>query len=295
MKKVKDFNQLKTFIKNQPLVQIEPTLAGLDPSLLEQKNGSVFFGTGICTQSQLSIGLPFDFLGMLLMSESLRQVIGLRQIFHQIADTHALTNDFGQDKVKEAAFLLKKKCELINRNLGLGHVQVFLASQLPNDSLRKKLSSQVAKAKVNEYVKKEVVDIEWFRQTHQVCLKIGWTIQSSEAELGNDERVFDQAHQKTFGKPISFVLLKPGRTFDKSRQKVSPYISIPGEKRLMLTKDEPVKEKIKQFSQGWEDDHWGGTRKHLRFITRLFEQLFGSLTGLSLEEKIGFIIKKSLG
>ena len=73
MKNANDFDQLVVFIKNQPLIQIEPTLDNIKPSLLQQRSGLVFFGTGICTPNHLSIGLPFDFLGMLLTVESFRK------------------------------------------------------------------------------------------------------------------------------------------------------------------------------------------------------------------------------
>jgi len=294
MKNTNDFDQLVVFIKNQQLIQIGPTLDNIQPSLLQQKSGSIFFGTGICTPDHLSIGLPFDFLGMLLTAESFRKKLGFKRIIHQIADTHAISNGFDPKLVKEITEKTLNTCKIICKNLGLVKVEIVLASKVMKDDLHKELNKFTDELDFHEYIKKEVADIEWFRQKHNACLKIGWTIQNSKAVLGNDERVFDQAYQKVFKTPMSFIFLKPGRTSDKSRQKVSPYISIHGESRLMLEKDENIEEKVRRFSKNWEDDNCGGTMKHLRNVTRVFEQIFGNLTGLTLEEKINFIIQKVL-
>ena len=42
----------------------------------------------------------------------------------------------------------------------------------------------------------------------------------------------------------------------------------------------------------WGDNHFGGTRKHIADIVRLFEKLFGQLPSLSLEQKIEHMMKR---
>ncbi|MBU3935566.1 hypothetical protein KJ909_02735, partial [Patescibacteria group bacterium] len=92
-----------------------------------------------------------------------------------------------------------------------------------------------------------------------------------------------------------FFYIKPGRTFDLSRPKVSPYIQIAGENRLLLEKGENVREKMEEMVSKTGDFHLGGARKHLQSICRLYESIYGGFGRIDLEDKLQAIIERSFG
>lgn len=82
--------------------------------------------------------------------------------------------------------------------------------------------------------------------------------------------------------------------FNKNRPRVSQYLSIKGEKRILLKKNEKVKEKIEKAIQEWPDRSLGGAINHLASIVRAFERLNGGLFNMTLTEKIHFILNKAI-
>jgi hypothetical protein len=145
----------------------------------------------------------------------------------------------------------------------------------------------------HEYVKREMADIEWYRQKADVRIKMGWIIQAKETEMGFDERRFDREYLSFHPGQMSFVYTKPGRTFDTSRPKASPYISVDGEQRLMLNPGIDVESVFSEVG----DVNLGGARKHIQNIVRLYESLYGNLgkidnDKITLGSKVQFIIDK---
>ena len=135
-----------------------------------------------------------------------------------------------------------------------------------------------------------MADMEWYRSRYDVRLKIGWIIQARETELGFDERRFDREYMRLRGPELSFLYCKPGRTFDSARPKVSPYVAIAGESRLMLAPNLQVAVILAEAVERCGDPQLGGARKHLGHIVRLYEQLFEPLGRLPLEEKIQAVL-----
>ena len=94
----------------------------------------------------------------------------------------------------------------------------------------------------------------------------------------------------------SFIYTKPGRTFDPSRPKASPYIQIPGERRLLLDPNENARATIEEAVEASGDVQLGGARKHLKSIVRLYESVFGTLgRDIDLEDKIQIILDTAFG
>lgn len=118
-------------------------------------------------------------------------------------------------------------------------------------------------------------------------------MQKDNREVGHDERFFDQ-DIKRFCPNLSFVHLKPGRTFNKERQRVSPYLSIKNESRILLDKRENVREKINEAQKDWLDPNFGGAIRHLANIVRTFEKLNGNISNMNLEEKVQFILDNAM-
>ncbi len=279
-------------IRNDALIEAAPTLDYFDPNCLEQPGGSIYYGTGLTTPNAISEGLPFDTLGMMLTAEKVRRAGNLETVYHHIADTHAKTNSWIDPVAVDAvADRTVGALEQIKHNLGLEHFQFVLSSSFDNDPEYQALVESFSSSEEHEYVRREMADMEWYRTRGDVRIKMGWVIQAKETDMGFDERRFDREYLRFHPGQMSFVYTKPGRTFDTSRPKASPYISVAGEPRLRLAPGIDVDEVFAATG----DPNLGGAKKHLATIVRAYEDLYGSLgkighDGVTLNGKIQHII-----
>ncbi len=293
MKKNINFNDFRTLIQNEPLIEAEPTLAAIKPTLLNQKKGGIFFGVGIMSKEKLSVGVPFDILAMFFVAENLRRFLNFHKVIILIADTHALSNAlFAVAQIHKVALNTMQILQKAITNFNLTNVELLLASQISMKPEFQSVLNNLPKMQ-NEYLRLEIADSLFFQKRDNLRIKLGWTMQKDNREVGHDERFFDRDIER-FCPDLSFVHLKPGRAFDKNRQRVSPYLSIFGESRLLLQPEENVKDKIELALKDWHDPNFGGTIRHLANIVRAFEKLFGRLGNVSLEEKVQTIIDKAL-
>ncbi len=279
----------RNLVQNESLIEVHPSLEGINPKSLTRK-GSIYYGTGLCTARELSDALPFDILGMVLVAEKLRRGMGMKKIYHHIADTHAKSNNLFKDEdVDRQANIARETLGKMAQNLGLENFEILLASEFDQTPEYREIYKGIDTDK-HDYVRREVSDMEWYNRHKNVVVKLGWIIQATETDLGFDERVFDREYKETIGGDLSFIYLEPGRTFDKSRPKASPYIHIPGETRILLKAHESVKAKVAEAEKRLGDKYLGGSRRHLTNIVRLYEKLFGSLGDILFEDKIQTII-----
>lgn len=284
--------KFRKLVQNEPLLEVKPSLAGIDPRIQEIEKPSLYYGTGLCTPIELSAEFPFDILSMVFLAEKLRRELSLDQIYHHIADTHAKSNvQFNPKEIDKLAEKTTTKFLRIAKNLGLKNFNVVLSSEFDQtpDYMR---VLQEAETDKHEYVKREIADMEWCRRRKNVYVKVGWIIQATETDLGSDERIFDREYRKVFDGGISFLYLKAGRTLDRVRPKASPYIHVPSEHRILLTKGEDVESKLAEAEKEFGGKGLGGARKHLINIVREYENLFGSLGKMSIEDKIATVIER---
>lgn len=284
---------LQKLVQNEALIETHPSLAGINSEAVQHRDGTIYYGTGLCTPTKLSLALPFDVLSMVLVSEKIRRDMKMKRIYHQIADTHAKSNKLlsGADIDRLAQNTREALLRMAN-NLGLENFEVILASEFDQAPEYQEIYRVLGTGK-HDYVRREIADIEWYRQYRGLTLKVGWIIQSLETNLGFDERIFDREYTKEVGKDVSFIYLKAGRTFDKARPKASPYIHISSEQRLLLVRGEDVKLKLATAEKIWGDKRLGGAMGYFADIVRLYEKLIESLGRISLEDKIEAIIDKS--
>lgn len=292
MKNVKTFEQLKTFIQNEPLFEAEPTNAAIKPDLLFSNNASIFFGVGVVSKNNISLAVPFDILSMFFTSELLRQTLDFKKVIILIADSHAISNKtFSVAEISNSATKTKHTLQKIITNFNLINFEILLASHISKQHEFQTMLDKLPKMS-NEYLRLEIADSLFFQNRDDLKIKLGWTMQKDNGEVGHDERFFDQ-DIKRFCPNLSFVHLKPGRTFDKERQRVSPYLSIKGESRILLEKGEDVRGKINIAKKDWPDPNFGGAMRHLANVVRAFEKLNPNISNKSLEEKIQFILDKA--
>lgn len=283
---------LTKLVQNDPLFEAIPSLEGIEALSPGATAASVYLGTGLCTPEFLSAGLPFDILSMVFAAEKIRRYLGDGSVFHLIADSHALSNRlFRPAEVTSLARVQREQLQRLATNLNFMQYHLILASELHNQSSYVQLLCTLPSTEEDhDYVRLEVTDIEWFRQHHEVCVKIGWIIQASPTSLKYDERLFDGRYRSLFDAPMSFLYVKAGRTFDPSRPKAPPYISIPGEKRLLLSEVEDVAAKLENAATDFHDKGLNGARRHFANLVRSYQELVEPLPTGTLEDKIAHII-----
>ena len=275
---------LKAIVEQEPLFETGPSIDGINPALNTFLKGSIYFGTGLSTPKKPSAGLPFDMLSMTLCAEKIRRSLGLEYIYHHIADTHALSNPFiDRSSLNELTKTTIHTLSLMKKNFHLSNYQIMLSSEFDTTSDYDGILKSIITDK-NEYVRRELADVEWYRKYKNVCLKVGWIIQAQETSLKFDERLFDREYLRIVNNGISFVYIKAGQTFDKSRPKASPYIYTEGESRIVLQPDENVADKLSKY------DISDRAIFHLQNIVQLFENVVIPLTSNTLQGKIQEII-----
>jgi hypothetical protein len=257
-------------------------------------DGCIYYGTGLCSPGYLSQGFPIDLLGMLLVAEEIRRKLDLRQVIHLVADSHAVkTRPDDASAIAEMASEQKSLLQKLIRNFSLDHFEVLIASEFDGLPSYTKILGELPPDE-NEYIRREIADIEWLRKERGLCLKVGWIIQAKETSLGFDERVFHRRYLELIDSPMSFVYVQAGRTFDKRRPKAAPYIVKDPEKRVVLDPSEEVRAKLKEAQASLGEKRFARLLEHYHSVVDLFEQVVEPLDRLgSLEAKMQYIIRQA--
>jgi hypothetical protein len=227
-----------------------------------------------------------------IVAEQARRSLNLSKIIHLVADTHA--KNAHPLLVKEVAHLALQTKYLVDTmvtRLGIqDHYEVVLASDFDATPEYQSLLREVdgrAGAFGNDYFRHEAADIEFFRRKSSGLIKLSWTLDDFR-KTHHDERAFDAFYTSIFGEHVSFIYTVSGKRFEKSRRNVSPYVSTPGEARVLIADDSWVS-KIGEWKH--VDPK---TYIHLTNIVFAFEELFGRdyAEDLLIEEKIQKIINR---
>lgn len=274
---------------NHPLLSIRLTDKEIERIAAQFKGKNIFFGVGLVTQKNISVATPFDILGMFFTAEQLRRLVIGEKIFVFVADQHATTNtQLSQDDIAKRTDETILLFEKIIHNFNLQHITIVRTTHLNSVPEIRKIFAALPNFD-NDYLKHEVADVCWLQQFHNVGIKLGWSMSSSINIEGHDERFFDQTIKK-FCPHVLFLHLVPGRTFDEKRSRVSPYISVEGEKRLVVQRGVKVQDVLNQFKKECSPEIFKATIRHLSQITRLHDDLFGPMKHKTLNEKIQMLI-----
>ncbi len=288
--------QLRKLVTNEAIFETAPSVQGINPRLNEVASGAVYFGTGLCTPSQISKGLPFDILSMLFTAEKIRRLLPNGTVYHCIADTHAYSNKrFDEGAIRDVAERERTTLRKIAQNFKFDWYEVLLISEFDRTKRYVDILNRLPVSRSDhEYVVRELADMEWLRQEKNVCIKVSWIIQATETSLGFDERLFDRRYRELVDENMSFAYVKAGRTLDKHRPKASPYIHVEGEKRILLAQGEDVKGKFKAAEVEFGDKNFGSAWKYFNSIVRLYQELVEPIHAKTLEERIEHIISVGL-
>lgn len=262
--------KLHKLLSEEPLVHDEPSEERMNLEQITRKlRGSMYYGTGLTTKTEMSVGMPFDILIMVLVAELLRRELKLDYVYHHIADTHALTNPHTTgSKVDDLAIEYEKVIKSIANILKMP-LKVKRSSEFDTSATYEDILKKVETDK-HEYVKRELADILWYRSRYNLRLKLGWLIQARAKKGGFDERMFDDEFLKQCDERMSFAYTASGKTLDSKRPNVPPYISILKENRVLIRDDENVKAR---FDKSESEKMNKNMEKHLALILGLWDKL----------------------
>ncbi|MBI5151833.1 MAG: hypothetical protein HZA34_04735 [Candidatus Pacebacteria bacterium] len=252
---------------------------------------NIFFGVGIMTHRALSEAIPFDILMMFFIAELLRRVVSAKKVVILVADQHAITNQLASiETIQNITEKTLAVVRTIIQNFRLSHFECIRTTTLnSNDDIRTIFRNLPDIS--NDYLKHEIADSLWLQKFHHVGIKLGWAMSREQNIEGHDERFFDLNIAK-FCPTMSFIHTKSGRTANPERSRVSPYVSIHGEDRLLLRCGENATKKI--FL--WRQRHNQTIKPLLRQlsqIVRLYDKLFQTHTFQSFDEKMQHLIELS--
>lgn len=266
----------QTVISEKILSQNPLFWPGQGPVVDNNKRPNIFLGTGVATPNELSQVIPFDALGFLLSAEFVKQRIPNSHVFLLIADQHAwLANRMDEESTRQIADHQEKTFKRIISKLGLSNWHTFKASRL------------FVQASSDSYENLEARDVARFFHHHGVGIKIGWMFSTKENQHRTDEAHFDQ----NLNFDIASIFIRPGVTLDSSKSLESPYICTNPSKRILLSQDENVVEKL--VSGSIRNNQRQGVQNQLKRITMLFERLVEPLPDkTSVEKKVKMILDK---
>lgn len=273
-------------------IVLDSTLSSEDLS-----SKTLYFGVGLCTTKEMSAGIPFDFLGLVATAEAIRRICGFGKIIQLIADSHAKTNHFVRDEeVDKKAREFKELSLKMVHNIGLeGKYEVLLASEIDAAPEYKEILAGIPVDGVHEYARREWADMEYLARKHNTCLKLSWMMPLKKGQTHrSDEVFFDEGFKTRFKRPYSFIYNRAALTFDPARLHVSPYTSVPGDKRLFLTTDQDAEAKLAEFlavKHKAKNRALEQTEKIVTFFQHIFK--VGTAEG-SLGSRVNSIVKAVL-
>lgn len=288
---------LERLVTQQSLFDTRASLAGLSHIAAQHRApASVFLGLGLSGHHELSLGLPFDTLGMLFAAEQARRALRAQHTIVLIADSHASCNGHEAGLVAKTARAHEAVLHRVVQRLGWHHVRVVRARDLHALDAHVQLHDHIrrmAPQDAHPYVTREIADIEFFARHSGGILKVGWALQTNEGGAW-DERAFDDRFRRWVGGHVGFVYCKAGRTLDDRRRKAAPYLLRDPARRVCLAPGERVREKLERASVHASVATLRGVRRHLKAITRSYNQLVKPLSG-SIEDQAQEVLAELLG
>lgn len=292
--------ELQRVVTQQSLIDTRASLAGLAhlrQRVHEPAPSTVFMGVGLTSASELSSALPIDVLGMLFSAEHVREAVQADEITLLLADTHAVENGHDPMAVAERCATYERTLRRVLTRLRWPHVSMVRARELHALDSYARLHAQVRRTAPRDehpYVTREVADIEYFARASGGIVKVGWALECKGSACTRDERSFDERFQRWIGSHVGFVYCKAGRTLDDGRKKAAPYVARDPARRVCLTREERVHEKLHRAQAQVSVSTLRGVRRHLKAIARSYKQLVRPVRG-SVEDQVQQVLFDLLG
>ena len=280
VERINNEEELEKLIIQESLIEIAPSIRGTENVSFPI---SSYFGVGLCNggkQPTLSKGMPIDILSMILVNELISQ-----EKYILIADTHAKTNGFNDIDISRIVLQYQKALETTLENLGFRNWQILISSDFDNSKEYKAIFDSFHDH--NEYVRRELTDIMWFKQEKEVNLKLGWALKGSKT----DEVAFDNKFREVFGNGMNFLYTTPGKTFNPRQLRTAPYFCADPEARILLNRYENVISKISSAEERFGKNTNKCYKKFLKNIVRLYDRVVERTEKAPIEYKVQQIIE----
>ena len=276
---IKSKEELIRFIHNEPLIQTNHSLQGIENLSVI---GAVYFGFGLCNRISLTQGLPIDALGMILVAELLAEEKTVL-----IADTHAQSNGFDKKSIERVASEQEKTVIKALCNLGFSGWDVIRVSSIDSTGSYNNLLGKISAP--NSYIRRELADMVWLHEQKGVNLKLGWAIKESTS----GEVEFDKRFREQFGGLLSFMYTHSGKTFDPLKVRSAPYLCIDPQARILLSSEEDVHSKIASARDRFGEKTMRPYEKLLGHILALYDKVVEPTTG-SLQDRTQQVITRCM-
>jgi hypothetical protein len=280
--------ELRKLIELQPLLEVNASKEGV-ANIELYRGDSIYFGTGICSHKEISSGTPLDILSMVLTAASLRKKLGLKSIYHNIADSNAETNNFPAEAIEKMTLHYENTIQRITKKLGIADYNVVRASVFNAESAYKEILTELEQkeelSKLHRYALQEIADIEFFRRKG-ATLKLGWTMSIKNSQY--DESFYDSNFRKYVNAKVGFIYITPGRSFDKSKPRVAPYVDFNPSQRIMIP-DNLAAQKL-DAAQAALGVGLQGIEKYYKNILKLWREFDENLPKGSVKEGVQYVL-----
>ena len=274
----------------------------------------VYFGTGLASATEESLGFGFEFLGMVLTALVLMRDTKADGIFHDIATIGYNISD------KQRCRLIKQQHYIINqmiKNLHLKEVYKFKFSHCYHgcDCFTDILSEVETKTKVfwnlpnfekyGRYTVFQIAQMKYIYETEDAAIKLGWTIATktipekvSQDDATNiinqghlNEYYFDMLYKFVFPDDnLAYIYAHAGMDIITGKR-YAPYTVTKLQNRPLLTQN--IKSYIESIPDCYNKRR---TLKHYEnTIVHNWENFFGEIEEQSLTDKLQYIQNKVFG
>jgi hypothetical protein len=240
-----------------------------------------WFGVGLSGRWP-SQGVPVDILQMVLAQEIVRRSLHLERSYALMADANACAAGHPPDAITFARARLEQTLVAIAQQFRFP-LEVLPATALASPQQERSLCERVCAP--NPYVALQVAQMQLMRRAG-AGVKIGWAVRG----FCNDERCFDDLHDRTFPTRLAYVYTRGGRSLSALRPRCSPYVCESRADRLLLEPGERIAAKLDRFGHDRRHPLVRGYRRLLAHLARAHRELVGPNQPWAPEERIQSIV-----
>jgi len=262
----------------------------------ERHHGDVFLGVGLCSPTGISVALPFDVLGLILLADSFGAALGGRTTWLVLPD-EAAREKSGIAEVERAAGRVIGLVSVLRERYRRDQFAVLRTSTMARsawfESIAQRCLAAVGQALADEpsgvaaYARRQLAQMAYMEERLGCSYKVGWALDRAGCR---DESFFDGFYEEYSG-GLHFVYGLAGRSTAQSRPRACPYVTEDRSTRIILSQEDDVEGKVRAFEMG-NSSEMREALWHYDAVVKTFEARFEPVGGFSLAEKIKRVIRR---
>jgi hypothetical protein len=251
------------------------------PAAALHDSQACWFGVGVSGRWP-SEGVPIDVLQMVFAQEIVRRALRLKHSYALIADTNAHAAGHSPHGIARARERLEATLTAVARQFGFP-LEVLSTTTLASPKLERAWCDRVQAP--NRYIALQVAQMQLMRLAG-AGVKIGWAIRG----FSNDERRFDDLHDRNFSSRLAYIYTRGGRSLSASRPRCSPYVCESRADRLLLEPGEHLASKLDRFGEDRRHPLVRGYRRLLAQLARAHREMIGPDRPWAPEDRLQSVI-----